>query len=439
MESPLVEGSAHRDCEAAVILPVRDESSTLSETLDALAGQVDLSGRLLNRESFEVLLLLNNCTDNSAAVAWEWKRAHSGISLHIAETEIEPDRAHAGTARRLLMDTAWRRLARQTAGSGAILSTDSDTQVAPDWIAQNLQALTTGTDAVGGEIRLKRGHLDQLPSGARLAYLRDRKYQRLVAELEDLLDPQPHDPWPRHLHHFGASLGCTHEAYARSGGMPPVRHLEDVAFVEALERSGARLRHEPRAVVYTSARMNGRAEVGLSGQLRQWQEISERGERHVVPSAAWLRHRLETVRQMRVVCRLARIPENMSYTREWRQRIAEAHARRTSESGFLNEVGCEQLAAETFRGVRHEDICKVNGNLSWALGRSKGSPRSTWLHSRDSESVGPLFSAELRLLFPASRGGSVHDGLHEDVSTPDGRSMHREPGRQSGDSLAPAE
>jgi len=434
-----VEGSAHRGCRAVVTLPVRNESSTLSATLDALAGQVDLSGRLLNRESFEVLLLLNNCTDNSAAVAWEWKRAHSGISLHIAEMEFEPDRAHAGTARRLLMDTAWRRLARQTAGSGAILSTDSDTQVAADWIAQNLQALARGTDAVGGEIRLQRGHLDQLPRGARHAYLRDQRYQRLVAQLEDLLDPQPHDPWPRHLHHFGASLGCTHEAYARSGGMPPVRHLEDVAFVEALERSGARLRHEPRAVVYTSARMNGRAEVGLSGQLRRWQEMSVGGERHVVPSAAWLRHRLVTVRRMRVVCGQARIREKMSYTQNWRQRISEAHARRTSESGFLKDVGCEQLAAETFRGVRHEDICKVNGDLSWALRRTMEVPRSTWLPLGDSENAGSLLLAELRLLFPARRGGSVHDDLHADASTPDGRSTHREPGRRSGDSLAPAE
>ena len=340
----LVNGEAHNGCRAVVIVPARNEEASIGEMLDALANQVDLNGRPLEASTIEILLLLNNCTDSTAAVAYRWKGDHPRMALHIVERTLASHEANVGTARRMLMDTAWRRLNGRSSVCG-ILSTDSDTQVATDWVMQNMAALEAGADAVGGVIAMKKGEAETLPSGVRRAYRRDRRYQRLVAQLEDRLDPQDGDPWPRHLEHFGASLAVTPEAYARAGGMPPVTPLEDVAFVSELRRVGAKLRHQPEVKVYTSSRMHGRVEVGLSGQLKIWNEMSERAEPHEVQSAAWLAHRFRTLGRLR----------------------KEAAKRGIAAAAHLAEVDCDRIVVETFRGVMWGEITRVNRSLASML------------------------------------------------------------------------
>ena len=334
-EAAIVANNVRAACVASVIIPVRNEEGSIAASLDALSRQVDLRGDLLAPDCFEVLMLLNNCTDQSAAVAHGWQRQHPEVALHIAERQLHGAAAHVGTARRLLMDTAWRRLDARGSGVRGILSTDSDTIVAQDWVAQNLRALREGADAVGGEIRLKAGELGALPNGARRSYRRDRLYQKLVAELEALLDPQPGDPWPRHLENFGASLACTPEIYARVGGMPAVSPLEDVAFVAALKRVNACIRHDLAVTVYTSSRFDGRAEIGLSHQLRTWQHMSETGESHIVPSAQWLVHRLKMLNRLR----------------------------RDSPELAEDLEHCERLIEEEFRGRRYCTVDYANRTL----------------------------------------------------------------------------
>ncbi len=375
-EAPLIPDRAHPSCRAIVILPARNEEGSLASALDALAGQVDEFGRLLSPETFEILLLLNNCTDGSAHVARRWKTANPSIHLHVIELDLAMDCAHLGVVRRLLMDTAWHRLPSSCAGIWAILSTDSDTLVAADWIMQNLRALERGADAVGGAIRLKHGELELLPAGARRAYQRDRRYQRLVAELEDLLDPQPGDRWPRHLEHFGASLACTTQAYVRAGGMPPVRSLEDVAFVDALRRVNARLRHDPGVVVYTSSRFDGRAEIGLSYQLRVWQQMSVAGEEHHVLSAAWLVHRFRTLRYLRQIHAQGEPADSSVHSKSWRDRIMRARTRDNSVAAFLREMDCDRLIEETFEGERESEILRVNRHLARTISRMRSARAS---------------------------------------------------------------
>ena len=236
----------HADCLAFVVIPARNEERGLPATLDALRHQVDLHGQPLAHATFEVLLLLNNCTDGSAAVAAAYAGRHPGFQLILLEESFPPEQAHVGTARRMLLDLACARC-EQTGGL-ALLSTDADTIVAPDWLARNLQALAAGAEVVGGVIHLFEKDYAALEPGVRAAYDHDREYQSLVARLESLLDPDEADPWPRHLEHFGASLACTPAVYRRSGGLPAVKPLEDVAFIQALRRVGARIRHAPTCI-----------------------------------------------------------------------------------------------------------------------------------------------------------------------------------------------
>ena len=347
-------------------MPARNEKHSLGAALDAFAGQVDDSGQPLPPSTFEIVLLLNNCADGSAAIAHAWRRQHPRVALHIVERELPTEHAHVGMARRLLMDTAWSRLVHRPERVSGILSTDADSRVAPDWIAKNLCALEEGADAVGGMIWLAEEELATLAAGARQAYRRDRQYEALVAELEHLLDPQIGDPAPRHLQHFGASLACTPEAYARAGGLPIRRALEDVAFVDALRRIDARLRHDPAVRVHTSARLQGRVEVGLSAQLDLWQRMHDSGEAHIVPSSSWLAHRFRILRALRLFHRRPSSSAMEQLPRAWRPRLARAQAMHRSPAAFLAELDCDALIAESFAGHREETVLSAIVHLSLA-------------------------------------------------------------------------
>ena len=59
---------------------------------------------------YEIIVLANNCRDGTARVARRLADAHADLALHVVEIELPPTEAHVGTARRLAMDEACRRL-----------------------------------------------------------------------------------------------------------------------------------------------------------------------------------------------------------------------------------------------------------------------------------------------------------------------------------------
>ena len=353
--APLVTGRAVGRCRACVVIPVRNEEAELAACLDALREQRDLSGQRFAPSCFEVLLLVNNSTDDSIGVARRWQRANSRITLHIIERIFLSEEAHVGTARRLLMDTAWHRLEGAREQPCAILSTDGDSTVAPDWIAQTLLALERGADAVGGLIAIREGELAAMPAQVRQCYERDRRYAELIAELEHRLDPQPGDPWPRHLDHFGSSLACTPEAYVAAGGMPAVSPLEDEAFVDRVRRADLCLRHEPAVRVFTSARLHGRAAMGLAGQLRQWSQLPGESA-HQVPSAAFLAHRFRTLHLLRKVFHTGEPCGALAVSDESQRRVRASRQTAVNLPNFLAAIDCDLLIEQSFEGQREESI-----------------------------------------------------------------------------------
>lgn len=362
----LVPGLAEPACNACVTIPARDEEENLVACLDAFARQIDLSGKPLSGQSFEILLLLNNCSDHSAAKARMWAEAHPMVALRCVELTLPAEKANAGTARKLLFDTAWQRLQGTRCATAALLCTDADSTVAPDWIAQNVQALEHGADAVGGQIELAEEEMQAMPEALRRCYTSDRRYGELVAQLEDLLDPQPGDPWPRHQHHFGSSLACTPQAYAAAGGMPEASVLEDIAFVQQLLRAGLCLRHEPKVRIFTSGRLNGRATVGLAGQLRAWSELPN-SDAHVVQSAASLVHRFGTLQLLRQAF-FTKSVEALSFpTAEWCHWAMQALHTQSSVPDFLAAIDCDSLIKATFKGVREQPIREAIISLEAAI------------------------------------------------------------------------
>lgn len=288
-------------CEVCVIVPVRNEAQTLLNTLYALANQVDLQGKRLDPRRYEVIVLLNNCSDNSVDIARSFAEQHQDLELHLVEITLPPQEAYIGRVRQILMDEAYRRLSSIGRNRGVIASTDGDSQVSSTWIAANLYEIACGADAVGGRIITNSAGRAKLDPYTRACFLREVAYRYLIAELESYLDPDPFDPFPRHYQHYGASLAVTVEMYALAGGLPAVRTPEDVAFYNALLRENARFRHSPLVRVITSARQIGRTNNGLANQLNEWTKMGRQNQVFLVESAQAIETRLIARYQLRKI------------------------------------------------------------------------------------------------------------------------------------------
>jgi Glycosyl transferase family 2 len=277
---------------ACVIVPVRNEAETIEATLNALVAQEEI-----DRGAFEIIVLANNCDDDSAKLARAFGRSHPDLNLEVIERTFSDAEATIGNVRRLLMDEAARRLP----AGGIIASTDGDTIVQRDWLAATFREFARGVDLVGGRI-LARSPTNQPANPAlRRIHLADTTYRYLMAEVEDLIDPDPADPWPRHFQHFGASLAITREAYLGVGGLPRVPWLEDIALYDELRRADAAIRHSPKVRVATSERLGGRVGVGFSTQLSEWQALIEAGRPSIVESVAFVIERARERRRLRDV------------------------------------------------------------------------------------------------------------------------------------------
>ncbi len=255
----------------SIVIPARNEADQIVPTLNALADQRDFDGQPLDRRSFEVIVLANNCLDATAELVRRFARiSGSGLCLHLCECQFPDEQAHVGSARRWLMDLACDRLEAVERPRALIASTDADTLVARDWVAASLAELDRGADAVAGVIQVDTRGLRKLGASVRRAYWQDRVHRRLLVELEAIVDPNPLDPFPRHDFHGGASLAITPRMYRKVGGLPPLACWEDVALAEALWREDARFIHSLRVRVRTSARQVGRTLGGQSQELSRW-------------------------------------------------------------------------------------------------------------------------------------------------------------------------
>jgi hypothetical protein len=373
-------------CEMSVIVPARDEGAVIEETLRALACQTDWHGVAVPPWRYEVIVLANNCVDDTAARAREFARRHPAAIIHVAELDLPECDAHIGWARRLLMDEACRRLSSLGKPGRVIASTDADTRVDRRWVAGLLAEFAAGADAVGGRIVVEPDELARLHPGARHFHLRDVGYRFLASELDGLLDPVPHDPWPRHFQHFGPSIAVTARAYAAVGGLPVRPSLEDVALYDALVLRDARIRHSPWVRVTTSARGQGRTEFGFAVQLAQWQRMSEDRQPFLV-SSGW---EIEAAALVR---------------RELRE------AWRNAASGVLDRHAVANLAVHVGIEARwlmeHLRMASTFGCLMHTVGEQQeaaGEWRARWPMQEIRQAIGEL---RLRLAGAHGRNGSV--------------------------------
>lgn len=261
-----------------VCIPARNEAERLPRLLASLDRQIGVPTPL------RVVVLANNCTDGTAEAvrAGQASGGWAALAIRLIEATLSGAEAHVGTARRMALAAGAEWLAADGVPDGVLLTTDADARLPADWIAANLRALEQA-DVVGGRLVID----EDGAADPRLTELHARieRYWAGVRRLEDLLDPPPYDPAPRHGDHTGASLAVPVALYRAVGGLPPLPCGEDNALVGLLRAHGARLRHCPDVRVMVSARHQGRVSGGMATEMARRARVLA-GEPYLLPEAA---------------------------------------------------------------------------------------------------------------------------------------------------------
>lgn len=235
----------------AIAIPARNEAALIGRCLSSLAAQT------VDPASFAVVVVANNCTDDTAAIA---QASHWPMPVTVVEHSFDSDNAHAGSARRLAVETASRH-------SPIILTTDADCVADSDWVASMIAAFSRGVDAVAGRVSADWEELrHQDPAALEISRL-EWEFLSLLGEAEAVFDPRDHDPAPRHMQRCGANIGITRRMLEEVGGVPALPVGEDRALLDAVEAIGGRVRHDPHSHVTASARTQGRASGGMADAL----------------------------------------------------------------------------------------------------------------------------------------------------------------------------
>jgi Glycosyl transferase family 2 len=258
MSLPVIERMAAptRVHEVAVAVPACNES----ERIEACVAALDRSARRARPSRVAVTLFVNNSGDATAAIARAMRPKH--LRLTVVETELAPDEAHAGGARRAALDLALNGLAED----GVLMTTDADSCVHRDWISANLAEVEAGADVVAGAVTFLPDARVAVPPARNAEW----RLAQVHARLHSLLDPRPQARWPTHIWAWGASLAVTARAYRAVGGLPSLPLAEDRALVDLLEVHGFGVRRSHAPVVYTSPRRRGRAPGGFADLLASY-------------------------------------------------------------------------------------------------------------------------------------------------------------------------
>lgn len=241
-------------------IPIKNEERYLPACLDAIDRAAELfAGRVT------IVALLNDCSDGTLDVLTRWRPRYADVSCYAVS--LLAGFRHAGWARRLAWDRAADLL---ESDDDLLLSTDADTNVAPDWIVRTVAHIDDGYDAVAGRALTVRGDREQLGTAARRRLDMIGRYYTALDYLRADADTSPHDRWPRHFYEGGASIALSRGLYRRIGGAPTPPVAEDRALFDRIRLGGGRVRHALDVRVFTSCRTAGRAPGGMADAVARW-------------------------------------------------------------------------------------------------------------------------------------------------------------------------
>jgi glycosyltransferase involved in cell wall biosynthesis len=208
-----------------VVIPAHNEEALLAACLQSVRQAA--ADPLLDAEPVEIVVVLDACTDRSAALAIRYKAQFISLNERCV-----------GAARAL--GASW----ALDSGARWIASTDADTIVPPNWLSAQLKL---SADAACGQVQIDdwSGYSD----GVRECFL-----GRYDAEVH-------------HIH--GANLGLSAAGYHTAGGFPALRSGEDAAIIASLLKRGGDVRWAGAPPVITSARWQTTIEGGFAAHLAE--------------------------------------------------------------------------------------------------------------------------------------------------------------------------
>lgn len=215
-----------------VVIPARNEAETLRACMRSVERARRALGDLVHTQA---VLVLDTCTDDSAAIAAEFADT-TALSVRFANVGKSRARGVAYGLRLIGDDPAavW------------IATTDADSVVADGWLREHVNVSRSGADALVGSVVPLLDDLDETRRAAWLAC---------------------HSPGSTLGHVHGANLGVRADAYLAVGGFTARARDEDVSIVQRLRRADARITHSEREPVTTSSRLSGRVEGGYAQYL----------------------------------------------------------------------------------------------------------------------------------------------------------------------------
>jgi glycosyltransferase involved in cell wall biosynthesis len=224
-----------------IVIPAHNEELYLDTSLHA--ARTAAANQALHGETVHITVVLDSCTDNSRAIV-ERHAMQAGSAcgidyLCVDARNVGVTRA-AGVRHVLELGARW------------LAFTDADTVVSPTWLSAQLQL---NVDVVCGTVAVSDWSPHRYNASTLCEYFNN-----------SYTDADGH----RHIH--GANMGVSANAYLRAGGFAPLSCSEDVALVEALQRTGARFAWSAAPRVTTSARCDAKARGGFGDTLLRYAE-----------------------------------------------------------------------------------------------------------------------------------------------------------------------
>jgi cellulose synthase/poly-beta-1,6-N-acetylglucosamine synthase-like glycosyltransferase len=228
--------------QVGVVVPAHNEARGLPPCLRGLAAAADAADVPVS-----VVVVLDSCTDDSAAVA---AQVLDGVCLQAVC--ITTNAATVGGARRdgvqhLLQKMRWIDPARLW-----IATTDADSVVPTHWLHAHVSRARAGAEIVAGTVDVD--DWTNWPAGVADTY-RQQYDVRLAGD--------------GHGHIHGANLGIRADTYLAVGGFSPVPGDEDVDLIRRAQGEGVAVTWALNLAVQTSARRVGRAPSGFARHLHE--------------------------------------------------------------------------------------------------------------------------------------------------------------------------
>ncbi|MEU4247158.1 glycosyltransferase [Amycolatopsis sp. NPDC026612] len=204
----------------SVVLPVYNEAANLPEVLRTLHDQCD-GDAPLDKSRYEVVLVDNNSTDDTVAIAHAFAAAHPDLALHVIH---EPEQG-VSCARRAGMDfAAARSRNRPDSDPGErfyLVSADADCRVDPHWLSELFAAMEASKAAIGVcDYYYNAGHFTGRPR----LWDAIQRTLRCRAVTFALFGGFPD----------GKGFAVERDAYERAGGIEVFYQLQDGKFVNHL-------------------------------------------------------------------------------------------------------------------------------------------------------------------------------------------------------------